>query len=226
MEDGRDWEVWRPAMDGAKVTTYVTNNGDGTLDIKAIMVGNDGKTYTQEYKGMKGIDADNLYFRFTVDGSHLVFDNAVGAEDNSTGFWGAHSPNIQVIGHQVSTITFTNYSSCANNWNNFVIVLCSADGSKEYAVVRADNFGWGDGYAACTPAMEADRNWDEWRPAMNGAKCTAKITNNGDGTADIAVEMVGTNGKTYTQTYTGINTVDPDNFYFNFTVDGSHLVFE
>lgn len=226
MEEGRNFDEWRPAMDGAKVTTYVTNNGDGTLDIKAIMVGNDGKTYTQEYKGMKGIDADNLYFRFTVDGSHLVFDNTVGAEDNSTGFWGAHSPNIQVIGHQVSTITFTNYSSCANNWNNFVIVLCSADGSKEYAVVRADNFGWGDGYAACTPAMEADRNWDEWRPAMNGAKCTAKITNNGDGTADIAVEMVGTNGKTYTQTYTGINTVDPDNFYFNFTVDGSHLVFE
>ena len=226
MEEGRNFDEWRPAMDGAKVTTYVTNNGDGTLDIKAIMVGNDGKTYTQEYKGMKGIDADNLYFRFTVDGCHLVFDNTVGATDNSTVFWGAHSPNIQVIGHQVSTITFTNYSSCANNWNNFVIVLCSADGSKEYAVVRADNFGWGDGYAACTPAMEADRNWDEWRPAMNGAKCTAKITNNGDGTADIAVEMVGTNGKTYTQTYTGINTVDPDNFYFNFTVDGSHLVFE
>lgn len=226
MEEGRNFDEWRPAMDGAKVTTYVTNNGDGTLDIKAVMVGNDGKTYTQEYKGMKGIDADNLYFRFTVDGCHLVFDNTVGATDNSTGFWGAHSPNIQVIGHQVSTITFTNYSSCANNWNNFVIVLCSADGSKEYAVVRADNFGWGDGYAACTPAMEADRNWDEWRPAMDGAKCTAKIVNNGDGTADISVEMVGTNGKTYTQSYTGINTVDPDNFYFNFTVDGSHLVFE
>ncbi len=226
MEDGRDWEVWRPAMDGAKVTTYVTNNGDGSLDVKAVMVGNDGVTYTQEYKGMKNIDPDNLYFRFTVDGCHLVFDNTVGAEDNSTGFWGAHSPNIQVIGHQVSTINFTNYSSCANNWNNFVIVLCSADGSKEYAVVRADNFGWGDGYAACTPAMEADRNWDEWRPAMDGAKCTAKIVNNGDGTADISVEMVGNNGKTYTQSYTGINTVDPDNFYFNFTVDGSHLVFE
>lgn len=130
MEEGRNFDEWRPAMDGAKVTTYVTNNGDGTLDIKAVMVGNDGKTYTQEYKDMKGIDADNLYFRFTVDGCHLVFDNTVGATDNSTGFWGAHSPNIQVIGHQVSTITFTNYSSCANNWNNFVIVLCSADGSK------------------------------------------------------------------------------------------------
>lgn len=226
MEEGRNFDEWRPAMDGAKVTTYVTNNGDGTLDIKAVMVGNDGKTYTQEYKGMKGIDADNLYFRFTVDGCHLVFDNTVGATDNSTGFWGAHSSNIQVIGHQVCTVNFTNYSSCVENWNNFVLVLCNADGSKEYAVVRADNYGWGDGYAACTPAMEGERNWDEWRPAMDGAKCTAKITNNGDGTADIAVEMVGTNGKTYTQTYTGINTVDPDNFYFNFTVDGSHLVFE
>lgn len=226
MEEGRNLDEWRLAMDGAKVTTYVTNNGDGTLDIKAVMVGNDGKTYTQEYKGMKGIDADNLYFRFTVDGCHLVFDNTVGATDNSTGFWGAHSSNIQVIGHQVCTVNFTNYSSCVENWNNFVIVLCSADGSKEYAVVRADNYGWGDGFAACTPAMEDGRNWDEWRPAMDGAKCSAKITNNGDGTADIAVEMVGTNGKTYTQSYTGINTVDPDNFYFNFTVDGSHLVFE
>ena len=226
MEEGRNFDEWRPAMDGAKVTTYVTNNGDGTLDIKAVMVGNDGKTYTQEYKGMKGIDADNLYFRFTVDGCHLVFDNTVGATDNSTGFWGAHSANIQVIGHQVCTVNFMNYSSCGENWNNFVIVLCTADGSKEYAVVRADNYGWGDGFAACTPAMEDGRNWDEWRPAMDGAKCSAKITNNGDGTADISVEMVGNNGKTYTQNYTGINTVDPDNFYFNFTVDGSHLVFE
>ena len=188
-------------------------------------------------KTFKGVNADKPIMAsktFSVVKELSAFTQTVvvptplmiGAEDNSTGFWGAHSPNIQVIGHQVSTITFTNYSSCANNWNNFVIVLCSADGSKEYAVVRADNFGWGDGYAACTPAMEADRNWDEWRPAMDGAKCTAKIVNNGDGTADISVEMVGNNGKTYTQTYTGINTVDPDNFYFNFTVDGSHLVFE
>jgi hypothetical protein len=93
-------------------------------------------------------------------------------------------------------------------------------------VVRADNFGWGDGYAACTPAMEEGRNWDAWRPAMNGAKVSAQIVNNGDGTADIKVVMHGIDGKDYTQDYIGINTVDPDNFYFNFTVDGSYLVFE
>lgn len=225
MEEGRDWEIWRPAMDGAKVTTYITNNGDGSADIKAIMVGNDGVTYTQEYQGFKNIDADNFYFRFTVDGCHLVFDNIVGATDNSTAFWGAHSPNIQVKAHQVCTVNFTNYSSCGSNWNNFCIVLCKADNS-EYAVVRADNYGWGNGYAACTSSMEEGRNWDTWRPAMNGAKVTAKIVNNGDGTADIKCVMVGNDGNTYTQDYIGINTVDAEDFYFNFTVDGCHLVFQ
>ena len=225
MEVGRDWDVWRPAMDGAKVTTYVTNNGDGTADVKAVMVGNNGATYTQEYKGINTIDPENFYFRFTVDGCHLVFDKEVGASDCSTPFWGAHSPNIQVIGHQVCTVNFTNYSSCASNWNNFCIVLCKAD-NTEYAVVRADNYGWGDGYGACTATMEEGRNWDAWRPAMNGAKVSAQIVNNGDGTADIKVVMHGTDGNDYTQDYIGINTVDPDNFYFNFTVDGSYLVFE
>ena len=130
-----------------------------------------------------------------------------------------------MIGHQECTVNLTNYSSCANNWNNFVIVLCKAD-NTEYAVVRADNFGWGDGYAACTPIMEAGRDWDVWRPAMNGAKVSAKIVNNGDGTADIKVVMHGNNGVDYTQDYIGINTIDPDNFYFRFTVDSSYLVFE
>ena len=225
MEEGRDWEAWRPAMDGAKVTTYVTNNGDGTADVKAVMVGNNGVTYTQEYKGINTVNPDDFYFRFTVDGCHLVFDKELGASDCSTGWWGAHSTNIQVIGHQECTVNFTNYSSCANNWNNFCIVLCRADNS-EYAVVRADNFGWGDGYAACTPSMEAGRDWDVWRPAMNGAKVSAKIVNNGDGTADIKVVMHGNNGVDYTQDYIGINTIDPDNFYFRFTVDSSYLVFE
>ena len=38
--------------------------------------------------------------------------------------------------------------------------------------------------------------------------------------------MYGTDGNTYTQEYNGINTIDPDDFYARFTVDGSYLVFE
>lgn len=224
IEEGRDWDVWRQAMDGAKVTAYITNNGDGTADVKAVMVGNNNVTYIQEYKGINTIDPDDCWFRFTVDGCHLVFDNEVGASDCSTAFWGAHSPNVQVKPKQVCTVNFTNYTSGANNWNNFVVVLCK-DNNAEYAVARADNYGWGDGYGACTPSG-GQTDWGAWLQAMNGAKVTLKVVNNGNGTADIKAVMHGTDGKDYVQDYIGINTIDPDNFYFRFTVDGSYLVFE
>lgn len=224
IEEGRDWDVWRQAMDGAKVTAYITNNGDGTADVKAVMVGNNDVTYIQEYKGINTIDPDDCWFRFTVDGCHLVFDNEVGASDCSTAFWGAHSPNVQVKPKQVCTVNFTNYTSGANNWNNFVVVLCK-DNNAEYAVARADNYGWGDGYGACTPSG-GQTDWGAWLQAMNGAKVTLKVVNNGNGTADIKAVMHGTDGKDYVQDYIGINTIDPDNFYFRFTVDGSYLVFE
>jgi hypothetical protein len=61
-------------MNGAKVTLTIANNGDGTVDIKAVMVGNDGNTYTQDYIGINTVDPDDLYFRFTVDGSYIVFE--------------------------------------------------------------------------------------------------------------------------------------------------------
>lgn len=225
-DNGGDWASWLSAMDGAKVTTYITNNGDGTADIKAVMIGNDGRTFTQEYKGINTVDPNNCYFNFTVDGSHIEFDNVIGADDNSTAFWGAHSANIKVEAGKTYATRFINYSNGANNWNNFVAVLCSADGATEYAVVRADNYGWGDGYAACTPVCNNGGDWASWLSAMDGAKVTAHITNKGDGTANWKFDIVGNDGITYTQEYNGINTVNPDNCYFNFTVDGSHLVFE
>ena len=61
-------------MDGAKVKLQVSNNGDGTADINATITGSDGKEYHQEYIGVNMIDADNFYFRLTVEGAHVVFE--------------------------------------------------------------------------------------------------------------------------------------------------------
>ena len=223
--DAEGWATWLAAMDGAKVTAYIPNNGDGTADVKAVMYGTDGVVYTQEYNGINTVDPDDMYFRFTIDGCHLVFDSELGAPDCSSGWWSAHTTNVRVKAHQICTVNLTNYTSGANNWNNFVVVLNKAD-LAEYAVVRADNFGWGDGYGACTATMEEGRDWPTWLAAMNGAQVTVKIVNNGDGTADVRAVMHGTDGNTYTQDYTGINTIDPDDFYFRFTVDGCYLKFE
>ena len=222
-----DWDIWRAAMNGAKVTAYITNNGDGSADIKAVMIGNNGIEYVQEYSGISTIDPDDMYFRFTVDACHLVFDTELGTPDCTTPWWTAFTPNVQVKAHQVCTVNFTNYTSGAGNWNNFVIILNKAD-LTEYAVMRADNWGWGAGYDG-NPNLKAvgtQGDWATWLAAMNGAKCSAQIVNNGDGTADIKVLMHGTDGVDYTQDYIGINTIDPDDFFFRFTVDGSYLVFE
>ena len=37
--------------------------------------------------------------------------------------------------------------------------------------------------------------------------------------------MARTDGVNYVQDYIGINMIDPDNFYFRLTVDGSYLKF-
>ena len=219
-----DWAAWLKAMDGAKVTTYVTNNGNGTADVKAVMVGNDNITYEQYYNGI--IISNDLYFRFTVDHSHLEFDTMIGAEDNSTAFWGAHSADFNVpVGKTVST-RFKNFTSGLKNWNNFCVVLTS-DGTNEYGVVRADNYGWGKCYEnnpnLVTSGGQTD--WAAWLKAMDEAMVTVSVTNNG-GSVDVKCVMVGNDGNTYTQSYSGIAPTDGDNVFFRMTVDGSHLVFE
>ena len=225
-ESDRDWGTWLSAMDGAKVTTYVTNNGDGTADVKYVMLGNDGNTYTQEYVGINTVDPDNFYFHFTIEKAHLEFDTIIGDENNTGAFWSDHSENIQVPAGKTYAINFTNFTNGGANWNNFLVALTSEDRATEYAILRADNYGWGDGYAACMPATEPDRDWTAWLSAMDGAKVTAYVTNNGDGTADVKCVMMGNDGVTYTQEYIGINTIDPDNFCFHFTLEKAHLVFE
>lgn len=147
----------------------------------------------------------------------------IGTEDNSTAFWGAHSDDFNVPAGQTKSITFTNYSSLSDNWNNFVVILRKAD-LTEYAVVRADNYGWGTGYGACTP-NGTQGDWATWLAGMNGAKVTVYVTNCGDGTADVQAVMQGTDDAISTQCYWGINTIDANDLNFAPTVDGCHLVF-
>ena len=218
-----DWGAWLAAMDGAKVTTYVTNNGDGTADVKAVMVGNDGNTYIQEYTGINTVDPNDFYFRYTVDGCHLEFDEVLGEEDNSTGWWAAHSQDIKVPAGQTYTTRFKNFTNGANNWNNFLVVLTRQDNS-EYAVLRADNYGWGDSYEACTPSG-GQSDWGAWLSAMDDAVVTVSVTNHGS-SADVKCVMVGNDGITYYQDYIGLSPIDGDNFRFRFTTEGGHLVFE
>lgn len=146
----------------------------------------------------------------------------VGTMDNSTPFWGDFSDEFNVPVGETRFIKFTNFTSRVENYHNFVVVLRKSN-LIEYAVVRADNYGWGDGYAAClTSGGQAD--WVAWRDEMNGAKVTVYVTNCGNGTADVQAVMVGNAGTTSTQYYLGI-TIDPNDLNFALTVENAHLIF-
>lgn len=148
---------------------------------------------------------------------------SLGAEDCSTAWWTEFTENMKIPAGETFEFNFTNYSSGAGNWNNYVLILRKAD-LAEYAVVRADNYGWGNGYAACTP-IGTQGDWATWLATMNGAKVKMFVTNCNNGTADIQAIVTGTDGSVTVQNYLGINTIDPSDLNVAFTVDSSHLKF-
>ena len=148
---------------------------------------------------------------------------SLGAEDCSTAWWTEFTKDMKIPAGETFEFNFTNYSSGAGNWNNYVLILRKAD-LAEYAVVRADNYGWGNGYAACTP-IGTQGDWATWLATMNGAKVKMFVTNCNNGTADVQAIVTGTDCSVTTQSYLGINTIDPSDLNVAFTVDSSHLKF-
>ena len=148
---------------------------------------------------------------------------SLGAEDCSTAWWTEFTKDMKIPAGETFEFNFTNYSSGAGNWNNYVLILRKAD-LAEYAVVRADNYGWGNGYAACTP-IGTQGDWATWLATMNGAKVKMFVTNCNNGTADVQAIVTGNDGSVTVQNYLGINTIDPSDLNVAFTVDSSHLKF-
>ena len=149
---------------------------------------------------------------------------SLGAADCSTAWWTEFTNDLKIPAGETFEFNFTNYSSGAGNWNNYVVILRKAD-LAEYAVVRADNYGWGNGYAACTP-VGTQGDWATWLATMNGAKVKLFVTNCNNGTADIQAIVTGNDGSVTTQSYLGINTINPSDLNVAFTVDSSHLKFD
>ena len=148
---------------------------------------------------------------------------SLGAEDCSTAWWTEFTENMKIPAGETFEFNFTNYTSGANNYNNYVVILRKAD-LAEYAVVRADNYGWGNGYAACTP-IGTQGDWATWLATMNGAKVKLFVTNCNNGTADVQAIVTGNDGSVTVQNYLGINTIDPSDLNVSFVVDNSHLKF-
>ena len=212
---------------GMEVTATYADGSSAVIDnakLKFSSVPASAGTYNVTVSTANG-KTDNVSITVSESASTFVTPNptTLGAADNTGAWWSVFTDNIKVPAGKTYAVSFTNYSSMAGNWNNFVTILRNSANS-EYAVVRSDNYGWGNGYAASRNSG-GQANWPSWLSAMNGANVTVYVTNCNNGTADVQAVMKGTDGNTYIQYYLGVNTVDVNDLCFAFTIDSCHLIF-
>lgn len=144
----------------------------------------------------------------------------VGANDFSSGWWTVFSDEYTVASGSSKTITMYCYSDNLSNWHSPCTILRKAD-LTEYAVVRMDNFGWGNGYSTAT--LTNDWNWDTFTTSQNGSKVVITVTNNGDNTADVLYNVTYINGETHYQKYAGV-TIDSSDLNCALVTEESYLV--
>ena len=149
----------------------------------------------------------------------------VGANDFSTAWWTEFSTDYTVASGSSKTFTMYCYSDNLANWHSPCAILRKASAlptSTEYAVVRMDSYGWGDGYGTAT--LTSDWNWDVFTSSINGSRVVITVTNNGDNTADVLYNVTYANGETHFQKYAGI-TIDSADLSCALVTEESYLVF-
>ena len=127
-----------------------------------------------------------------------------------TAYWTAFSEIWEIPEDGSLTKRFVNYTDGLALWDNYLVILQStpeghsaeeAEGYREYAVLRADNYGWGEGYKDA--ARESDWDWASFTEDLNGALIELTVANHG-GKADVRVTATTADGRVYHQSCTGI----------------------
>jgi hypothetical protein len=145
----------------------------------------------------------------------------VGATDFSTEWWTEFSDDYAVASGESKTLKMYCYSANLENYQSPSTILRKAD-MTEYAVVRMDNYGWGDGYGTATAT--SDWNWDTFASNISGSEIIITVTNNGDDTADVYYDVTYATGETHFQSYEGI-TVDSSDLNCALVIEGAYIVF-
>lgn len=155
----------------------------------------------------------------------------VGSEDNTTGWWSAFSDYYTLTGDGSVTISFTNYSDKANNWDNWLCVCASdaerqADGYVEYFVMRSDNYGWGPTWNTATNpetgTLLSNYNWDTFKEDLDSATVSLTLTRKGE-TLKMRANTTTTTGTRYYESWEQTVTDLPETIRFFLTTEKGHL---
>ena len=158
------------SITGGKTGTWSTQSGTAYITLKID---------DTEYKGVvveqtlePSTDKVIAFTAYAKAKGYTVWGYAcskVGASDNSTAYMGDFSEPLQLTDGQTATYEFTNYSSKAENYHNWVACVSSGttfDASNPLIVLRADNWEnmqWGN------MGISSNYNWDTFKNDMDGS---------------------------------------------------------
>ena len=262
-----NWDTFKDDMDGSTVTLTV-KRVYASVTLRADIATAGGDSYYEELVLPCGDGTQNIRAYLTVDHAHIVINDAattysdsalpepitegtlIGMQDCTSPWWGAHSALNTLEADKTLHMEFTNYTSGAENFHNWVMVV--TDGKHptdagyapddEYLVLRSDNFGWGPkfdansllhfrnepipGFDELTDDTAKDNlYWSTFRSEMQGAYVIADVTRWGN-SLKILVGNVAQNGVIWYETYYVDNFVDANQpLGVFFTVDHSCMVF-
>lgn len=212
---------WDTIFKGAIDELYVYDKALTEAEVKALYADGDGSVELVAPESVTVEDEPTAIVlpEITADASAV---ETVGAITRDAAFWSAFSNAVEVNDGETKTITFNNYSDCAANWDNYVVAITntattsdlapSADnyaGYAEYAVVRADLFGWGDASYAGTFEGSWGDDWEAFANMMSAAKVTLAVSRSG---ADVTLNatILGSDGVEYTSTSVITSTLAAD----------------
>ena len=136
--------------------------------------------------------------------------DVLGTPDRALGFWSDTTDGFELADGATLKMKLNNYSDGVNNWDNFVLAftntavttdkVASADnyeGYAEYAVLRADAYGWGD--ASYNANFETSwEDWAAWLQLMTSASVDVTMTRNG-GEVTVDYTFTGADGTAMTE---------------------------
>lgn len=185
-----------------------------------------------EYQAEK--EARNQGDTVVVDITHAL----VGAEDNTTGWWGDWSQSFEIPAGRLLHLEFINYGAKVETWNNWNLIFATTLGhgtadNPDYAerlALRADHYGWGAGWDIALDknyidgvelADYGDAFWADFKEKMDGAYVVMEIDRSPLGFTFITVEAQAKDGSVVSKTY---NFQLNDSVIYAFiTVDSSHF---
>ncbi len=199
-----NWDTFKTDMDGSTVVMTIKREG-ATVTVHADITTTANVKYFEEFVMDCGDGTQNVRAYLSVDNAHIIIDNdktqitdttpevrepgQIGKTDKTTGFFGEYKGWL-VNDDMTLTVQFKNYAG-ANNYNNFLVALANSDDRtapasiyKDYAIVRADNYGWHDGQNTRDDntwytSLTSNYNWDTFITEMDGADVTLTIQRKG-----------------------------------------------